>query len=744
MLIQEPLIEPVKREPRDFVNPTNELKAPTDRTDVPEAELTSISSEDPLLLPAELPPSLPTGLPPAVPVSRSSSCSSLSSSDLSDVDEIPTDPVTAELKTNTDCIELENNQSSFVFHSNFLSESNIRLSSQTSSVLEEPDGADVSPESSVHVEEQYGPLMINVGNHSDDEDRRESNVSDVSSGLGTPSFARLPPEGRENPDQFINGDGAHHQQTAVITDLQKDKDLSHTASDLKIENVIETSKEEPLSDVLPPVTTTSAEAPEPEITHYLFPQGLQKRSSSFTNISTIGATKGKSATLPPSAKPSDMDPFLTSPRTWTDFNKTTSARRASIGSVSSDDGDKKTFAPPLQFTRRESMIDKLDKARRESAAPRLKGLNIPGRRTSTSQMSNVLPVLKPLKAFTPINYKPVEVKARTGVVRERPRSMIERSTPEENATEATKPKTASVRSSMFEESRKLFTSAEKPLNGPTNVAHLRASISGPILRDDEPDVPSSLPLNVPMAHDAMCQPPTNDTITTSAKPKIRPPVPKKPVVAPKPKMKPADIVIKHDITETSKSNITSPLSPTSALPRPYRPVTSPNTEDMPLSPRSKQIVKDYSLKSPAYREGPKPFGPSNTLDNGFDLTINTTPPHTMPPNPMSPDSATGSTGPTDHDVLENKSEGDLCDVDRMSVDSGLYGSKNNLLDTSTDRCLSPDSSRLTSGDEGSIKGSSGSKTPDEVERKVASPILSDTDSGIVPMQTEAHQKCKFL
>ena len=712
-----------------------------------EVDLSSSSLQTPPSITTEQIDSQSTGLTHSVPnhyVPRDTRlyCYSASSSDLSDSEYADDISEKVNLKANNECAQLQNCQSSFVFHSNFLDESSIILPNR-SLVLEEKH-ADVD-------ERKYSPLQIDV--NIEDDTRRESGVSDASSGLGPPLFARLPPDGRENPDQFIIVDGLRNQDYSQLVTPDNETDInlkfkikSEIAPEIYDTLDSELSLEEEL--VLPTITKRSEsqfidlkrlELPtcssieafqqlheEPTRSSPLIK--LPKRASSFTNIATIDI-KEKSSTLPPSAKTIDMDPFLTSPRTWTDFSAR--HRRASIGSVESDGGDRKTFAPPLQFTKRESMIDKIDRTRRESVTPRLKGLNIPGKKSSTSRVGSVLPTLKPLKAFTPINYKPEKRQPRiTGGVRQRPRSMIAPSRTGEDDVDTDRPVEVSFRNSVHgfpstDESEK-YESMVEPAAAHLMPYQSRASTTGPVLKDQ--------------THEAVAQKPLiNSTINTVVNTKLKPPpVPKKPIVS----QRPANIVINAE-PEISGSNteIKSPLSPTSTLPRPYRPV-SIASDIKPLSQYNQQANKDYSLKSPVYREGPKPFiQPTGTLHsriNNLNINISTMD-ITVEPDMLSPDSATGSTEPTDLDAPENKFDGDLCESDRFSVDSGLSGSKSNLLDSSTERWLSPDASRVTSGDE-EIAGRN--KIPGDADISTSSPIFSYTDSGIV--QTDASQKCKFM
>lgn len=95
--------------------------------------------------------------------------------------------------------------------------------------------------------------------------------------------------------------------------------------------------------------------------------------------------------------------LLSSPRS---NNSDSGSRKSSISSDSesvTSDYTKKSYAPPLQSTRKESLVDTLEKKRRESlgSGMRLKGLQIPSRRSSSgsSPVKGLPTLVKPGKSL---------------------------------------------------------------------------------------------------------------------------------------------------------------------------------------------------------------------------------------------------------------------------------------------------------------------------------------------------------
>ena len=98
-----------------------------------------------------------------------------------------------------------------------------------------------------------------------------------------------------------------------------------------------------------------------------------------------------------SSLPTVKSLLLTSPRSYSGSRP--GSRRSSIGSdagsIASDiSASMRGAAPPLKPARRESVIEALEKKRRESVGPKLKGLQLPSRRASSSGQSG------PSQSFT--------------------------------------------------------------------------------------------------------------------------------------------------------------------------------------------------------------------------------------------------------------------------------------------------------------------------------------------------------
>ena len=99
-----------------------------------------------------------------------------------------------------------------------------------------------------------------------------------------------------------------------------------------------------------------------------------------------------------SSVPTVRSVLLTSPRSYTGSRP--SSRRSSLGSDAgslASDLSMRGAAPPLKPARRESVIETLEKKRRESIGPKLKGLQVPSRRASTGTA-----VIGPMKALPTI------------------------------------------------------------------------------------------------------------------------------------------------------------------------------------------------------------------------------------------------------------------------------------------------------------------------------------------------------
>ncbi len=98
------------------------------------------------------------------------------------------------------------------------------------------------------------------------------------------------------------------------------------------------------------------------------------------------------------APPLSSSALLTSPRSYSGSRP--SSRRSSLGSDAgsvSSDFSMRGAAPPLKPARRESVIEALEKKRRESLGPKFKGLQLPSRRASTGNQS-----VGPMKALPTI------------------------------------------------------------------------------------------------------------------------------------------------------------------------------------------------------------------------------------------------------------------------------------------------------------------------------------------------------
>ena len=109
-----------------------------------------------------------------------------------------------------------------------------------------------------------------------------------------------------------------------------------------------------------------------------------------------------------SSLPTVKSLLLTSPRSYS--GSRSGSRRSSIGSdAGSIASDISSFmrgaAPPLKPARRESVIETLEKKRRESIGPKLKGLQVPSRRASTGAQSGPMKALPTLAGLPAIGEK---------------------------------------------------------------------------------------------------------------------------------------------------------------------------------------------------------------------------------------------------------------------------------------------------------------------------------------------------
>ena len=127
--------------------------------------------------------------------------------------------------------------------------------------------------------------------------------------------------------------------------------------------------------------------------------------------------------------------LLTSDSVFEDGTSGVTNNRSRCSSVSSDSGSvtsesKKSYAPPLQSTRTESLVDTLEKKRRESMGAKLKGLQIPSRRLSSNSSVTGLPTLakapavgdkKPsalaMRGFKPPTLKKIDTNPRSNVAK---------------------------------------------------------------------------------------------------------------------------------------------------------------------------------------------------------------------------------------------------------------------------------------------------------------------------------------
>ena len=100
--------------------------------------------------------------------------------------------------------------------------------------------------------------------------------------------------------------------------------------------------------------------------------------------------------------------LLTSPRSYSGSRP--GSRRSSIGSdagsIASDiSASMRGAAPPLKPARRESVIEALEKKRRESVGPKLKGLQLPSRRASSSGQSGPIKALPTIASLPAVREK---------------------------------------------------------------------------------------------------------------------------------------------------------------------------------------------------------------------------------------------------------------------------------------------------------------------------------------------------
>ena len=109
-----------------------------------------------------------------------------------------------------------------------------------------------------------------------------------------------------------------------------------------------------------------------------------------------------------SSLPTVRSLLLTSPRSYSGSRP--GSRRSSIGSdagsIASDiSASMRGAAPPLKPARRESVIEALEKKRRESVGPKLKGLQLPSRRASSSGQSGPIKALPTIAGLPAVGEK---------------------------------------------------------------------------------------------------------------------------------------------------------------------------------------------------------------------------------------------------------------------------------------------------------------------------------------------------
>ena len=188
-----------------------------------------------------------------------------------------------------------------------------------------------------------------------------------------------------SPVDLLTSEGSNNQAStkSSIPDLVPVGDQGDMNSSKHIQEIGDSSSllyvaVDNSKDILPEVFSDT-----PELLPPASPEQITVAHASMTSDSVFDENNGTNIQM------------LASPRGQTSSNS--GSRRSSIGSdsgsVSSE--NKKAIAPPLQGTRKESVIDTLEKKRRESMGAKLKGLQVPSRRLSSgsSSSTSVLPTL---------------------------------------------------------------------------------------------------------------------------------------------------------------------------------------------------------------------------------------------------------------------------------------------------------------------------------------------------------------
>ncbi len=315
-------------------------------------------------------------------------------------------------------------------------------------VFVESSSIDTSEQSSLESTPKSSPIK-----HLTEESERRMSELSTDSDLGAPSFPRLPPDGHEFPEKVINGDSVditYTSPTAVylesdnnmnmelnknafgqnFDDSNKENvDVSEIVSMTETEQIKNkmTEREDVFLENIPSLPSSVPPIPaynmnieidnakkmdfmevESEKCHSNFTSDSEESEmtiSSLASDSTASTVELITATQMTDMNRSTVQDGLHrsslygSASSLTNQPRRSSSRRSSFSSDSGSDLGR-IAAPPLQRTRRESVVETLEKKRRESMGPRLKGLQIPSRKSS-SISSVVLPKLGPIKAVQP-------------------------------------------------------------------------------------------------------------------------------------------------------------------------------------------------------------------------------------------------------------------------------------------------------------------------------------------------------
>ena len=462
-------------------------------------------------------------------------------------------------------------------------------------------------------------------------------------------------------DFFASGSGFNEKEVPRESQSQVNGDDSHNGQIRSyIEGIVTTAV-----TLAKENSMTNSTVDKPAMPTLLIDHDLQLSHSTDSNsrADTTESTRDK-VVVSPVADQSDLSSsagslpmvrslLLTSPRSYS--GSRSGSRRSSIGSdagsIASDIGSMRGAAPPLKATRRESVIETLEKKRRESIGPKLKGLQVPSRRASTGGQSGpmkALPTLaglpaigerkgfgiKPFRSVQPFSSKKLDstTDSRTGTntteitLRTRtlkiqdPKqrwsyhgsdSVFDSPSTETTVTFGNQPPLVSKLNQRDEKSE-VKPAEVKPVAEPLSFKlketenrpsfHISVNTPETVLTKPDSDRPMSPKKNPPTAPKPAVRKPITVEITSSKKIEVKeqgalsPKSP--PATAPKPK--PGDTQQKIPIDHQPDTSVMTATSKPSLPPKPHvkaKPTTSSSSEGplkspllSPTSPRS--VVED--------------------------------------------------------------------------------------------------------------------------------------------------------